>query len=258
MTGIFTKLEILFNSRKVFKNWYTYPKIYFKLSKKKYAIFKTKNDLEIKMRVNTTDLMALTNVWMINEYEIEKYCLKNDDIIIDIGAHIGLFSLLVSRSCPNGKIFSFEPIKKNFSLLNNNLELNKLKNIFPFNLAVSKESSKIKLFLDNDDSAHSLFGKNNKFETVESISLDKIFDTNNIDSCKILKLDCEGAEYEIIESLPKEYFNRIENIIMEYHFADSEPELVKKLIQKIKNMGFEISTKPHHNNMGFLIAHKNN
>ena len=79
-----------------------------------------------------------------------------------------------------------------------------------------------------------------------------------IDSCKILKLDCEGAEYEIIESLPKQYFTRIENIIMEYHFADSEPELVKNLIQKIKSMGFKISTKPHHDDMGFLIAQKSN
>jgi len=258
MTNFFTKLQILFNSRKIFKNWYTYPKIYFNLVKDDYVIFQTRNNLEIKIRVNSTDLMALTNVWMIKEYEIEKFCIKNDDVIIDIGAHIGLFSLLVSKSCPNGKIFSYEPIKKNFNLLINNLESNKLKNVFPFNLAVSKESSKIKLFLDSDDSAHSLFGKNNEFETVQSISLDKIFDTNNIDSCKILKLDCEGAEYEIIESLPKQYFTRIENIIMEYHFADSEPELVKNLIQKIKNMGFKISTKPHHDDMGFLIAQKNN
>ena len=43
---------------------------------------------------------------------------------------------------------------------------------------------------------------------------------------------------------------------MEYHFADSKPELIQKLILKIKNKGFTITTKPHHNNMGFLIAQK--
>ena len=82
--------------------------------KEGYVIFKTKNDLEIKIRVNSTDLMALTNVWMIKEYELEKFCIKNNDIIIDIGAHIGLFSLLVSDSSPKGKIFSYEPIEKKF------------------------------------------------------------------------------------------------------------------------------------------------
>ena len=256
MANFFTNLQILFNSRKIFKNWYIYPKIYFNLVKDGYVIFKTKNDLEIKIRVNSTDLMALTNVWMIKEYELEKFCIKNNDIIIDIGAHIGLFSLLVSDSCPKGKIFSYEPIKKNFDMLKQNLESNKLKNIFPFNLAVSKDSSNVKLFLDGDDSAHSIFEKNSEFVTVESISLDKIFDINNIDSCKLLKLDCEGAEYEIIDSLPNQYFDKIENIIMEYHFADSKPELIQKLILKIKNKGFTITTKPHHNDMGFLIAQK--
>ena len=98
MANFFTNLQILFNSRKIFKNWYIYPKIYFNLVKEGYVIFKTKNDLEIKIRVNSTDLMALTNVWMIKEYENEKFCIKNNDIIFDIGAHIGLFSLLVSES----------------------------------------------------------------------------------------------------------------------------------------------------------------
>ena len=52
------------------------------------------------------------------------------------------------------------------------------------------------------------------------------------------------------------YFDRIENIVIEYHLADSKPELGKKLITKIKNTGFKITTRPHHNDMGFLIARK--
>ena len=256
MGNFFKNLQIFLNSRKIFKNWYSYPKLYYNFVKDEFFIFKTKNDLEIKIRVNSTDLMALTNVWMIKEYEIEKFDINKNDIIIDVGAHIGLFSLLVSKFCLDGKIFSFEPIQNNFNLLVDNLESNKLKNIFPFNLAVSKNSSEIKLFLDNDDSAHSIFEKNNNFITVKSISLQKIFDENNINSCKILKLDCEGAEYEIIDSLPEEYFNKVQNIIIEYHLADSKPELGKNLISKIKNAGFKITTKPHHNDMGFLIAKK--
>ena len=64
----------------------------------------------------------------------------------------------------------------------------KLKNIFPFNLAVSKNTSNVKLFLDKDESAHSIFQKNTSYVTVESISLQKIFDDNDINFCKILKL----------------------------------------------------------------------
>jgi FkbM family methyltransferase len=256
MANFFTKLQIFLDSRKVFKNWYSYPKVYFKLLKDEYVIFETKNNLKIKIRVNSTDLMALTNVWMINEYEIEKFKIKKDDIMIDVGAHIGLFSLLASKSCFAGKIFSYEPINENFEMLMQNIKSNKLKNIFPFNLAVSKNTSNVKLFLDKDESAHSIFQKNTSYVTVESISLQKIFDDNDINFCKILKLDCEGAEYEIIDSLPDKYFEKIQNMIIEYHLADSKPELGKDLISKIKNAGFQITTRSHHNDMGLLIATK--
>ena len=71
-----------------------------------------------------------------------------------------------------------------------------------------------------------------------------------------MKLDCEGAEYEIIESLPSEYLNKIKNMAIEYHLADSRPDLVENLIAKIKNSGFNVKTREHHDDMGFLIAKK--
>ena len=254
--GFFSKLQVFLNSRKIFKNWYIYPKVYYKLINDKFVIFKTKTGLRIKIRVRSTDLMALTNVWMINEYDIENFKINTNDIIIDIGAHIGLFSLLVSQFCKTGKIFSFEPIRENFDLLVSNLALNHIENIFPFNVGVSKKSGKLNLFLNNDQSAHSIFPKGSESITVEATSLQKIFDEKQISSCKLLKLDCEGAEYDIIDSLPVEYLDKIQNMAIEYHLADTKPELIKNLILKIKNAGFKIKTGPHYNDMGFLIARK--
>ena len=254
--GFFAKLQVFLNSRKIFKNWYIYPKVYYKLINDKFVIFKTKTDLRIKIRVRSTDLMALTNVWMINEYDIENFKINTNDIIIDIGAHIGLFSLLVSQLCKTGKILSFEPVRENFDLLVSNLKLNHVENVLPFNIAVSKNSGSLDLFLNNDQSAHSIFSKSSESISVESTSLQKIFDENKISACKLLKLDCEGAEYQIIDSLPSEYLDKIQNIVMEYHLADTKPELVKSLILKIENAGFKIKTRPHYNDMGFLIARK--
>ena len=254
--GFFSKLQVFFNSRKIFKNWYIYPKVYYKLINDKFVIFNTKTGLKIKIRVRSTDLMALTNVWMINEYDVEDFEINTNDTVIDIGAHIGLFSLLVSQLCKTGKILSFEPVSENFDLLVSNLKLNHIKNILPFNMAVSKNSGRLDLFLNNDQSAHSIFSKSSESINVESTSLQKIFEEHKISSCKILKLDCEGAEYEIIDSLPSEYLDKIQNMVIEYHLADTKPELVKSLILKIKNAGFKIKTRPHHNDMGFLIARK--
>ena len=254
--GFFSKLQVFLNSRKIFKNWYIYPKVYYKLINDKFVIFKTKTGLRIKIRVRSTDLMALTNVWMINEYDVEDFEINTNDTVIDIGAHIGLFSLLVSQLCKTGKILSFEPVSENFDLLVSNLKLNRIENILPFNMAVSKNSGRLDLFLNNDQSAHSIFSKSSESISAESTSLQKIFDENKISSCKLLKLDCEGAEYQIIDSLPSEYLDKIQNIVMEYHLADTKPELVKSLILKIENAGFKIKTRPHYNDMGFLIARK--
>ena len=71
MSNFLSKLQILLNSRKIFNNWYIYPKIYFKLTGHDYAIFETKSGIKIRIRTNSTDLMALTNVWMIDEYNIQ-------------------------------------------------------------------------------------------------------------------------------------------------------------------------------------------
>ena len=254
--GFFAKLQVFLNSRKIFKNWHVYPKVYYKLINDKFVIFETRTDLRIKIRVRSTDLMALTNVWMIDEYDIEGFEINTNDTIIDVGAHVGLFSLLVSQFCKAGKILSFEPVRENFDLLVSNLKLNHIDNVLPFNMAVSKNTDELSLFLNNDQSAHSIFYKSSESISVESISLQKIFEENKISSCKLLKLDCEGAEYQIIDSLPSKYLDKIQNMVIEYHSADTKPELVKNLILKIKNAGFKIETRPHHDDMGFLIARK--
>ena len=168
--NFFSKMQIFFNSRKIFKNWHIYPKVYYNLINDEYVIFETKTNLKIKIRTDSTDLMALTNVWMINEYSIEDFQIAQNDTIIDIGAHIGLFSLLVSQLCKTGKILSFEPVRENFDLLVSNLKLNHIENVLPFNMAVSKNSGKLNLFLNDDQSAHSIFSKSSESISVESTS----------------------------------------------------------------------------------------
>ena len=155
--GFLTKLKIFSKSTKLFKNWYVYPLVYFKLTKKEHVIFETKTGLNIKIRVNSTDLMALTHVWMIQEYSNSGFDINDSDIVIDIGAHIGLFALFASQFCKQGKIFCFEPIKENYELLVENINSNKIKNIIPFNFAVSNTSDSVKLFLHDYYSEPSMF-----------------------------------------------------------------------------------------------------
>ena len=73
MSNFFENLQIFLNSRKIFKNWYIYPKIYYKLISDKFPVFETYTGLKIKIRKHSTDLMALTHVWLIEEYKSKNF-----------------------------------------------------------------------------------------------------------------------------------------------------------------------------------------
>ena len=256
VSDFFSKVRILVRSWKILKNWYLYPLVYFKLTKKDYVIFETRSGLKIKIRVNSTDLMALTHVWMIQEYSGDDFPISNDDVIIDVGAHIGLFALFASQFCKNGKIFCYEPIKENYKILIENIEMNQIQNIFPNNLAVTKKTSRVKIFLNDDQSGHSMFIQNKNFVEVDSKSLSDIFIDNGIKECDFLKLDCEGAEYEIVESISSDLFTKINKTAIEYHMVDTKPELLKQLINKLKQFSFSVHTRPLFVDIGFLFAKK--
>ena len=80
------------------------------------------------LRVNSTDLMAFTHVWLLKEYERPGFEIKNEDIVIDVGGHIGLFALFSSQFCKSGTIYCYEPIKENFEMLKASIDLNHIKN----------------------------------------------------------------------------------------------------------------------------------
>ena len=112
--SLFEKTRILIKAIKVIKNWHLYVALYLNLIKKEHISLETRKGIKIKLRVNSTDLMAFTHVWLLQEYDRTGFEIRDTDIIIDVGAHIGLFVLYSSQFCKNGKIYCFEPVKENF------------------------------------------------------------------------------------------------------------------------------------------------
>jgi len=102
-----------------------------------------------------------------------------------------------------------------------------------------------------------MFSKSSRTINVDSISLQKIFDDNDIETCNFLKLDCEGTEYEILENLPLSYFNKIQKLVIEYHMADSHPELLENLKKLLIEQNYSLKTKKLFSDIGFLYASKN-
>lgn len=157
-----------------------------------------------------------------NFYTQRKIEFNQEDIMIDIGAHVGMISILYAKLYPWITIYAYEPIPENFALLLKNLSLNNITNVKAFNLAVTGDGRPIKMALHHDNTGASTQcyfnakAGNEFFENIPSITLDAIFTKNNIKLCKLLKIDCEGSEYEILFNTSK--ITLIKHIIGEFHF----------------------------------------
>ncbi len=248
------KIHALKIAKNKFKNWYIFPLIYLKLYFRSIVKIITKENIIIKLRTKSTDFLTFVNIWIFDEYLKNKIDIQNKDIIIDIGGHVGLFALYASQFCKKGQIYSFEPVIENYNLFLKNVENNNLTNIKVFNTAVSKSDGKINLFLNSDQAAHSIFTKSDLFKEVNSITLQKIFEENNIKNCDLLKIDCEGAEYEILENLPIKYFTKIQKIIIECHFVKTKKDLFNKLKISLKQQNFELVEKELDNELVILFG----
>lgn len=182
------------------------------------------NSVKVIHRLDTNDNDIIRSIMMYDEYMTKKFSYENGDTFVDLGTHIGVWSILMASLNPTFKVYSYEPIPENFKLIKKNISINKLNNVHPFNLAVSDGSEgQESIYYTNDDTK---YGKIHKFVgsmsggsgheiKVEKISLNDVLD--KVDRCKVLKCDCEGCEVKGFSTLTKENLLKIDNIIGEFH-----------------------------------------
>ncbi|TSC79463.1 MAG: FkbM family methyltransferase [Parcubacteria group bacterium Gr01-1014_29] len=178
----------------------------------------TVHSQSISQRV--ADLFMILTCVVDRQYNPPGFEIQKDDIVIDIGGHIGSFSLLAAAYAPEGHVYTFEPDPNNGMLLQKNSAANKLKNISIEQVAVSGTTGQRNFYVNSLNTAESgLYGLQTKRASIpiHSITLLDIFQRYNITCCNFLKLDCEGAEYEILFGTPASYLKKIEKIAMECH-----------------------------------------
>lgn len=157
--------------------------------------------------------LAIDDVYNINSFSNLPYPKR----IIDLGANIGVFSIIVAKKFPNATIIALEPERENFEILKKNVEESGATNVVLVNKAVAGKVGTAVLHISgNNAGAHNLFhnlsdadGKE-ETQTVPTVTLNEFLPAD------IIKVDAEGAEYEIFEKeIPD-----CGLIVMEMHTGD--------------------------------------
>lgn len=215
---------------------------------------------------NSSGKYAILETWKWDAYHDDRYPIQPTDVIVDIGANIGSFSIWAARQANKGMVYAFEPDEYNFQLLQTNIKRNHCTNIEALHQAVSDQDGSISFYQQSKENNvnHTMFPDH--FATkvdVPSITLESWIRSVGVTKINLLKIDAEGAEYPILLSSPASVFKKIEKIYVEYHDYIDHGHQVETLVNFLQENGYDVERSGsllniYHRffNAGFLKAYK--
>ena len=176
-------------SRKAFPNTLNLYNLTIKIGISK---FRVKDKLSIRVLDSSYEATSM-----------KKLNLQRGNVFIDMGAHIGKYTVEVAREVgTEGKVISVEPFPSNFAMLKENISLNRLKNVELVNMAAWNCSEQLRFFI-GDSSAHGGVYSNYGLSSilVKAEKIDRIIADAKLSHVDWVKIDVEGAEYEVLQGL---------------------------------------------------------
>jgi FkbM family methyltransferase len=210
--------------------------------------FEIRSFLDDPSNDHNLDYKVIDETWNENVYRIHEYQFKDNAVFLDIGANIGSVSLYVDnfnkvRDEDNKiKVYSVEPEPNNLLLLKENIKNNPTENITVINNAIWHEQKTV--LITNKGGNSSIIDETND-ESVEvlAITIQDFIDLYGIDEIDVVKIDIEGAEFDLMINTPPETLAKIKYITLEFDksFDGRFGIMVEKLS---KQFGLEILGSP--------------
>ena len=195
------------------------------------------------------DLLALKEVLINEEYRFLDACLKDKEkpTILDVGAHIGTFALWCLSKNKSARIYSIEPDKQTYGILQNNISANDGLAWEALNRAAS-DKNEILSFIQFKESSMSNRIQDNGTTRVEGItSLKLLEEIGNPKTINLMKVDAEGSEEAFICNYP-DMLKKVERLVIELHPNLCNTDRVKKTLESefptIQEIRGRISSKP--------------
>jgi len=157
---------------------------------------------------------------LAHSYELTGLDLPPGAVAVDIGAHVGIVSIYLAQRYPGLRVLAYEPQVDNYARLVRNIMVNGVgEQIIACPEAVTGDGRAIQLHGDgttNSGGWSMLAAGQQVGAPVPSVTLPAIFARHQLDRVAVLKIDCEGAEYEILTGAPA-LLDRVDLLVGEFH-----------------------------------------
>jgi len=198
---------------------------------------------------------TVAEIFFNKTYERDYVKVEVGDLVVDVGANLGLFSLYAQSFHPQ-KIYAFEPIKSTYNYLTTNLK--DYTNVTTINKAISDTNGETHINVESASGQSTLVNNQNithsnpiSIELIETITFNNFISKYNISYIDFLKVDCEGGELDLFLTIDKKFLkNNIKKIALEYHTS-----YIKDVVLSIlKSNSFEIEEETG-NEIGMIYAY---
>jgi FkbM family methyltransferase len=218
------------------------------------------NSKEVKLNHLGDDLFPIvTEIFYDKVYERDYVRVSKNDVVVDIGANYGVFSLYSINFNPS-KVFALEPIKRTFKCLKQNVSEY---GVVCVNKAISDKTG-YEVFNTTDVNGNNFSVKNSEGfhpsqktgdEIVETININDFISEYEISHIDFLKVDCEGGELDLFNTIDDDFLkNKIHKIAIEYH----SNKIKETILNKLQNFGFVIEDLIGSSDIGLIYSHNPN
>jgi len=202
---------------------------------------------------------VMKEIFRNQSYMRPGFDLRPTDTVVDIGGNIGMFALWAAPQV--ARVISIEPTR-NIECLEHSLALNGIKNVQIVPCAVSSQPGTLELleYPGFNGVTHAsnftpakwgqrlinwLWPKEQESPlrvTCQCQTLDEILEQQQVDRVDFLKVDCEGGEYDLFDSVEESTLARIHRIALEYHELHPSHDH-RRIVQRLQSCGFEVVTQ---------------
>lgn len=226
----------------VCSNWVNI--IFSKIFNKSLDVIKTRRGEQLSVGgiIGKADLCMFSEIWYYKFYNPEGYKISNQDIVFDVGANSGYFTIYAAGMAKH--VYAFEPMFNLYNIIQKDIKLNNLTNVTIEDTGIAKDAG-VRVFYESThhNGCHSLYNRSDTDKRIEikTVNIEQYCKDKNISRIDFLKIDCEGAEYEIFDNLSNGFIsNVIKKIVMEHHDDIVEGRTHNDIVKILENNNFEV------------------